>query len=97
MGVFETKIRKERSDKKIDDRVEAYLIALVCSEPPQGYAQWKLQLLADKLIEIKVIDSVSATAVGTTLKKMNYSLPAENVGDSTQTACGFCLQNGGWF
>jgi len=74
MGIFEPKPRKPRSDKKIDGRVQAHLLALVCSAPPEGYAQWKLQLLADKLIALKVIDSISATAVGTTLKKMNYSL-----------------------
>jgi hypothetical protein len=80
MGIFETKVRKPRSDKKIDGRVEAHLIALVCSEPPQGYARWKLQLLADKLIEMQVIDSISATAVGTTLKKTNYSLSGRRCG-----------------
>jgi hypothetical protein len=50
MGMFEPKVRKVRSDKKIDGRFEAHLIALVCSEPPEGHAQWKLQLLADKLV-----------------------------------------------
>lgn len=80
MDMFEKKVRKPRSDKKIDGQVEAHLIALVCSEPPAGYAKWKLQLLADTLVEMKVIDSISATAVGTTLKKTNYSLSGKNAG-----------------
>lgn len=80
MGVFEKKARKPRSDKKIDGRVEARLIALVCSQPPEGHAKWKLQLLADKLVELKVIGSISATAVGTTLKKTNCSLSGKRCG-----------------
>ncbi len=80
MGIFEPKPRKTRSDKKIDGRVEAHLIALVCSEPPAGHSKWKLQLLADKLVELQVIDAISATAVGTTLKKTNYTLSGKRCG-----------------
>ena len=80
LAMFEAKPRQARSDRKIDGKVEAHLIALVCSPPPPGYARWKLQLLADKLVELQVIDSISATAVGTTLKKMNYSLFGASVG-----------------
>lgn len=80
MEIFEKKERKPRSDRKIDGRVEAHLIALVCGPPPDGYSQWKLQLLADKLVELEVIDSISATAVGTTLKKMNYTLFGKSSG-----------------
>ena len=74
LAMFEAKARQPRSDRKIDGKVEAHLIALVCSPPPAGYARWKLQLLADKLVELQVINSISATAVGTTLKKTSYNL-----------------------
>ena len=74
MGMFDKKTRKVRSDKKIDGKLEAHLLALVCSEPPQGQAKWKLQLLADRLVELKVIDSISHTSVASILKKMNLSL-----------------------
>lgn len=74
MGMFDKKTRKVRSDKKIDGKVEAHLLALVCSEPPQGQAKWKLQLLADRLVELQVIDSISHTSVASLLKKMNLSL-----------------------
>ena len=74
MAMFDKKQRKTRSDKKIDGKVEAHLLALACSEPPQGQSRWKLQLLADRLVELKVIDSISHTSVGQILKKMKLSL-----------------------
>lgn len=46
--------------------VEAQMIAIACSEAPEGSSKWTLQMIADKLVELKVIDSISATAVGTT-------------------------------
>lgn len=45
MTMFEKQERKVCSDKKIDGRVEAYLVAIVCSGPPEGESRWKLQLL----------------------------------------------------
>ena len=56
---------------KITGDVEAQMIAIACSDAPEGYSRWTLQMIADKLVELKVIDSISATAVGTTLKKAN--------------------------
>lgn len=74
MGIFDKKVRKTRNDKKIDGKVEAHLLALACSEPPLGQAKWKLQLLADRLVELQVIDSISHTSVAGILKKMKLSL-----------------------
>ena len=59
---------------KIDGEVEAHLIALTCSDPPEGYERWTLRLLADRLVQLEVIDSISHVAVGDALKKMNLSL-----------------------
>ena len=59
---------------KIDGEVEAKLIVLATSQAPEGRSKWTLQLLANKLVETGVVESISATAVGTTLKKMNLSL-----------------------
>lgn len=56
---------------KIDGRSEATLTMLACSEPPPGCARWTLQLLADKLVELKVVDSIALETVRTILKKMN--------------------------
>jgi len=59
---------------KIDGEVEAHLIALVCSDPPDGQVRWTLRLLADKLVELELVESISHVAVGDALKKMNSSL-----------------------
>jgi transposase len=59
---------------KIDGEVEVYLIALTCSDAPEGHDHWTLRLLADRLVEMEVIDSISHVAVGDALKKMNLSL-----------------------
>ncbi len=58
---------------KIDGQVEAHLIALACSAPPDGYDHWTLRLLADRLVSLEVIESISHVAVGDALKKMNLS------------------------
>ena len=62
------------SRKKIDGDVEAYLIALCCSDPPGGRVRWTLRLLADKVVELGYIDSISYEAIRQTLKKTNLNL-----------------------
>jgi transposase len=57
--------------KKIDGAKEAHLIAIACGSPPEGRARWTLQLLADKLVELQLVDSISHETVRTTLKKTN--------------------------
>ena len=57
------------TDKKIDGAKEAHLIAVACGSPPEGRARWTLQLLADKLVELQLVDSISSETVRTTLKK----------------------------
>jgi hypothetical protein len=60
--------------KKADGDFEAHLVALSCSKPPEGFARWTLRLLADKVIELDYIDSVSHETVRRVLKKTNSSL-----------------------
>ena len=57
---------------KLDGRGEARLIALACSEAPAGHAGWTLRMLADKLVELEVVSTISHEAVRQTLKKTNY-------------------------
>lgn len=64
----------KKKSKKLDGKAEARLVQLACSEAPQGQERWTLQLLADKLIELEVVETVSRETVRTTLKKMNLSL-----------------------
>jgi transposase len=57
--------------RKLDGRQEAKLIALACSKPPAGKARWTLRLLADEMVELEVVDSLSHETVRQTLKKTN--------------------------
>ena len=59
---------------KITGEVEAYVIALACSEPPEGCTRWTLRMLSDKSVELGLIDSISYRTVGSLLKKHNLSL-----------------------
>ena len=59
---------------KITGEIEAQLTMLACSAPPEGKVRWTLQMLADKLVELKLVDSISDVAVMKRLKKMNLSL-----------------------
>jgi transposase len=69
-----------RQYRKLDGDQEARLIAIACSAPPAGRARWTLQLLADKLVELNVIDSITDECVRTTLKKTTSSLGCKNSG-----------------
>ena len=59
---------------------KAQITAIACSEPPKGYARWSLRLLADHIVELKLVDEISHTEVGRILKKMNCSLTEKNNG-----------------
>ena len=56
---------------KISGKARAEITALACSEPPEGHGRWSLRLLADKLVELELIDSISYKTVGEVLKKTN--------------------------
>jgi putative transposase len=59
---------------KIDSRIEAKLTLIACSEPPEGRSKWTVRLLADKLVEMEVVESISHMSVQRLLKKMKLSL-----------------------
>jgi transposase len=59
--------------RKLDGVQEAHLVALACSPAPKGRNRWSLRLLADKLVELEVVDDVSYETVRRTLKKTNSS------------------------
>jgi transposase len=62
-----------RQFRKLDGQQEAHLIAVACGTPPEGHARWTLQLLADRLVELNIVDSISPECVRTTLKKTTSS------------------------
>ena len=59
--------------RKVDERVEAHLIALACSPAPEGHDHWTLRLLADKTVELGLVESLSPEAVRLRLKKTRSS------------------------
>ena len=71
-GLEKAITRKERKTPpppKITGDVEAKIITLACSQPPDGRAQWTLKLLADKTVELEYVDSISHESVRKVLKK----------------------------
>lgn len=65
---------KRGRDKRLDGKQEALLVALACSDAPDERESWTMQLLADKLVELKVIETpISDETVRRTLKKMNLN------------------------
>jgi len=73
-GVLERRPSGQNYTKKMDGDLEAKLVSLCCSEPPDGYAKWSLRLLADKLVELNYVDSISHVSVRRALKKTNLNL-----------------------
>ena len=57
--------------RKLDGRAEAHLVAIACSDPPEGHTHWTLKLLADRLVELDYVDSVARETVRQSLKKTN--------------------------
>jgi transposase len=75
-GLEAALVRRPRSRHrvpKLDGEQEARLVALACSDPPEGRGRWTLQLLADKLVELHVVDSISDETVRLRLKKTKSS------------------------
>jgi len=67
------KPREISKPTKIDGDLEAKLVALACSETPEGCARWSLRILADKMVELQYIDSISYETVRQVLKKTNLN------------------------
>ncbi len=67
------------SARKLDGEQEARLIALACSAPPAGHARWTLRLLADKLVELEVVETVSHETVHRLLQKRAHALAEATV------------------
>ena len=72
-AALKEKPRPGSGNKVLDAKSEAYLVALTCSQPPEEREVWTMQLLADRLVELKVVESISDETVRRTLKKMNLS------------------------
>ena len=64
---------KREYHRKLDGEQEARLVALACSQPPEGHARWSLRMLADRLVELEIVEDISHQTVRRTLKKTNLS------------------------
>jgi len=73
-SVLDRRPSPQNYTKKVDGDIEAKLVTLCCSEPPEGFAKWSLRLLADKMVELNYIDYISHVTVREVLKKTNLSL-----------------------
>jgi len=69
---------------KITGRAMAKITALACSKAPQGHARWSLRLLAGRVVQLNIVESISYQSVRTILKKTNLSLISKNNGASAQ-------------
>jgi transposase len=67
-------------ERSFDGRAEARLIALACTEAPEGRERWSLRLLADKAVELGIVEEVSHETVRKTLKKTNFALTSSKAG-----------------
>jgi hypothetical protein len=85
MDIFTAQPHKTRSDKKIDGSVEAHIIAICCTQPPAGQSSWKLQSIADKVVQLGILDHLSVTSVATVLKKMSSSPGVSKSGSFPQS------------
>lgn len=79
-GSLQRRLSPQRQYRKLDGAAEAKLIATACSQTPAGRSRWTLQLLADKLVELGVVDSISHECVRATLKKTNFNRIARSSG-----------------
>ena len=70
---LERRPTKRIYEKKMDGDTEAKLVTLCCSKPPKGFSRWSLRLLADKMVELKYVESISHVTVRNVLKKTNLS------------------------
>ena len=68
------------SAPKITGDIEAQLTVLACSNPPEGYARWTVRLLADKVVELGLVETIHYTTVATRLKKTKLSPGKSNLG-----------------
>ena len=76
--------RKQRQtpprEVRYDGTFDAHVVALACSEPPEGYQRWTVRLLATKIVELQIVPEASHMSVHRALKKTNCSLTASNIG-----------------
>lgn len=97
---FEAALNRKRQERpsrayKLDGEAETRLMALRCGNSPVGYSRWNLRLLADKAVELGIVDTISHETVRQALKKRDAPAPEEVLGDLAGEKRGVCGQHGG--
>jgi transposase len=72
-AALERRKPRRQYQRKLDGEGEAHLVTLACQKPPEGRSRWTLQLLADRMVELKYVDEISYQTVRRTLKRTNSS------------------------
>lgn len=89
MESFEAALNSQRPGRhykrKLDGQQEAHLIAIACSQPPEGRQRWTLRLLRNRMIELKLVETVSHETIREVLKKTNSSPGSSNSGASRRS------------
>jgi len=78
-SALERKKHRRHRSQKLDGEGEARLVSIACSDAPEGYARWTLHRLADRLVELNVVDSISHECVRQVLKKHHQTLAKAHV------------------
>lgn len=90
VGLNET-VKRKRPDRdyvtRLDGKQEAHLVALACSSPPEGYARWTLRLLAQRMVLLEYVDSLSYETVRQVLKKRTSTVAQTDVVYTTSAEC----------
>lgn len=73
-------VQQQRKPRRLDGEQEAHLVAITCSKAPEGHARWSLRLLAERMVELEYVESVSHETIRQTLKKTTSSRGCKNAG-----------------
>jgi transposase len=82
---LEDKPAEREYARKVDGDLEAHIIAISCSEAQEGFARWSLRMLADKVVELEYVDSISHETIRQVLKKRIETVEEKRLGNSTFT------------
>lgn len=86
LGALERKVRETPPvEPKVTGEVEARMVKIACSDPPEGFVRWTMQMIAQELVELEIVESISGETVRTTLKKTTSSLGSRSAGASRQS------------
>ena len=81
--------------RKLDGEGEAHLIALACSQPPEGHARWTVRLLAARMVALEYVEEVSKNTVARVLKKRTQAVAEQAVVHPARSECRVRLEDGG--